>query len=148
MYRAIYPRSADVINDILELGTSVSGDQTELFVLDFVDAFWQVPLRHCERRFFVGKLRGQYVVYLRTAQGSRAAPITWACLISLVARCTQALFSQDAVRLQVYVDDPTGALYGSQATRDRNLCIIVLLWMCLGFPHGLSQRLSVVSIRP
>ena len=54
MYRAIYPRAADVINDILELGSAVSEGGTELFVLDLVDAFWQVPLRLSERRFFVG----------------------------------------------------------------------------------------------
>ena len=56
MYRALYPRSTDVINDVLELASQFGASNTELFVLDFVDAFWQVPLRHCERKFFTGNL--------------------------------------------------------------------------------------------
>ena len=64
-------------------------------------------------------------------------------------RCTQALFSADAVRLQCYVDDPIGILQGSRSDRDRNLAIIVVLWLCLGFPlafHKAQRGQTVVWI--
>ena len=47
----------------------------EQFVLDYTDAFWQVPLHPKERRFFVGKIRGIILSYLRAAQGSRNGPL-------------------------------------------------------------------------
>ena len=64
------PRAAGVVCDILgmlhkhPLGTD---EQLDLLVLDFVDAFWNVPLMASERRFFVGKLRC----------GSRNGPLGW-----------------------------------------------------------------------
>jgi hypothetical protein len=47
----------------------------EQFVLDYTDSFWQVPLHPKERRFFVGKIRGIILSYLRASQGSRNGPL-------------------------------------------------------------------------
>ena len=52
------------------------------------DAFWQIPLKHCERRYYCGRLRRghkcRYLVYLCTAQGSRGAPLAWAAMFGLI----------------------------------------------------------------
>ena len=45
-------------------------EQLDLLVLDFVDAFWNVPLLASEWRFFVGKLRSRYFAFLRAAHGA------------------------------------------------------------------------------
>ena len=114
MFRVILPRPTDAINDALDLLALCEHDETvDFLVLDCVDAFWNVPLRKSERRFFTGRLGGRYVVYLRTAQGSRAAPLTWALLISLVMRCSQAMFDPGRLRLQDYVDDPIAVIRGT-----------------------------------
>eukprot|EP00974_Lingulodinium_polyedra_P108918 10541493-Lingulodinium_polyedra.AAC.1 len=60
-----------------------------LCVLDFSDAFWNVPLCPRERRFFVARIRGRFYLFLRTAQGSRGGPLTWCRLAALVSRLTQ-----------------------------------------------------------
>ena len=140
MFRVILPRPSDVINDALHLSSKcVDGEAVEFFVLDFSDAFWNIPLKHSERKFFVGKVNNKYVVYLRTAQGSRAAPLTWALVISLVVRCTQALFDSDRLRLQIYVDDPVSTARGTPSARATFFAKITLLWMSLGFPLAFKK---------
>ena len=67
-------------------------ESVELLVLDFTDAYWNIPLAPAERRFFVGSLRGRYYVFLRAAQGSRNGPLAWAGVVSLVQRLVQSLF--------------------------------------------------------
>jgi len=45
-------------------------------VLDFSDAFWMIPLHKSERRFFTTRIGSKSYGFLRTAQGSRGAPLT------------------------------------------------------------------------
>ena len=46
------PRISDAIADILAMSMDIQvGESLELFVLDFVDAFWNIPLNPRERRF-------------------------------------------------------------------------------------------------
>ena len=72
VHRVPLPRATDVVYDIMDmlhkhpLGTD---EQLDLLVLDFVDAFWNVPLMASERRFFVCKLRSRYFVFLQRAVG-------------------------------------------------------------------------------
>ena len=93
----------------MEPMTSTDGSQVYLLVADVQDAFWLIPLAWEERRYFVAKFNGRYLVFLRTAQGSRGALLTWAAIAALVARCVQNVLvtphGQEA-RLQMYVDDP------------------------------------------
>ena len=53
--RVILPRLMDSIWRILEMLASglADGEALDLFVLDFQEAFWQVPLSPAERRFSV-----------------------------------------------------------------------------------------------
>ena len=67
--RVLLPRLLDTITQALNLmSTAKPGEDTEWMVLDYSDAFWQVPLHPHERRFFCAKvlIGGQYkfVVFL------------------------------------------------------------------------------------
>jgi hypothetical protein len=76
-HRSILPRVMDAATDMLDMSAELQPDEElEQLVLDISDAFWGVPLLKKERKFFVAKLGNQFLVFLRTAQGSRAAPLT------------------------------------------------------------------------
>lgn len=72
--RVLLPRLLDAILQSLILYDQCGPDESmDWFVLDFSDAFWQMPLHPSERRFFCARvpINGvmKYVVYLRTVQG-------------------------------------------------------------------------------
>ena len=113
-----------------------------MLITDIIDAFWLVPLRVQERRFFCARLQGKYFSFLRTAQGSRAAPLTFAAIIALGGRLVQSLLSgpclgrpatQEA-RMQIYVDDPLTIIRGNSDRTKRLATISILGWTVLGFP--------------
>ena len=151
-YKSMLPRITDAVSTLLGklddakslplAASAVSGSEpgVEQFVIDATDAFWEVGLHPEERRFFVGKLGDNFLVYLRTAQGSRGAPITWAAIFGLVCRCVQSLFYTGhthkrgwfEAELQVYVDDPWAALIGNRSTRDRLVTLMIVAWRVLG----------------
>ena len=124
----------------MQLGAMDPDDEVEFLILDFVDAFWNVPLRCCERKYFVGCARGRFFVFCRAAQGSRYGPLSWAGIVSLLMRCTQGVFSctsdpaNPSVRIELYVDDPAVCIRGSARVRDRLLAKTVIVWAILGFP--------------
>ena len=106
--RSILPRLLDVILQALAvmatLGVNVTyEDLVEFFVLDFSDAFWQIPLSPKERKFFAAmmSIKGikRFLLFLRTVQGSRGAPLCWARLAALIMRLTQSLFPPKLLRL-------------------------------------------------
>jgi len=109
----------------------------EAFVLDFTDAFWQIPLLASEYRFFcaMAMLQGTrtYIAFLRAAQGSTNGPTLWARVIALVARLTQSPFLPSEVRLMCYVDDPLAALSGTPERRRLVTATIILVGSVLGF---------------
>jgi len=130
--RVILPRLLDIIFDIL--GLMVNSDEIDLFVLDFADAYWLMPLPPEERRWFVSKLRNKYFVFHRNAQGSRNAPLGWGRIAALTARLTQSMFSADEVRVEVYTDDPCVSIAGLPHQRRRVAALIILCWRVLGLP--------------
>ena len=81
--RIILPDLTDLVQDLVDMSLS-STDPPHIAITDFVDAFWNLGLNPAERRFFVGKLRGVYFVFLALAQGSRSAPL---CGVGLL-RCS------------------------------------------------------------
>jgi len=148
--RVLLPRATDVIVDILEMlwaSWDGSAEDFEFFILDFTDAFFHIPLHRSEQRYFVVSLRGSIFVLLRTAQGSRGAPLTWARSVALLARLTQAMFKPEAVRINVYVDDPIIGLRGKRRTRDINAAMIIIVWSALGFSLSFrkAKRASAVT---
>ena len=131
-HKAVLPRLTDAVYSALELMKGCVDSEQSLLVADIVDAFWLIPLRAEERRFFVARLRGHYYVFLRTAQGSRAAPLTFAAIAAIGARWVQSL--SDEFRMQMYVDDPLTVLRGSWDRRRRLAATIVIAWSVMGFP--------------
>ena len=92
-YKSVLPRVTDAVSSLLQaLNDNTDGESTEQFVIDATDAFWELGLHPSERRYFVGKIGGSFYVYLRTAQGSRGAPLSWATVFGLICRCVQSLF--------------------------------------------------------
>ena len=82
--RVILPRLFDAVLRLLMLLSMVTSADEAIaaFVLDFSDAFWQIPIRPEELRFLcaaaiIQGCRG-FLVFLRAAQGSTTAPLLWA----------------------------------------------------------------------
>ena len=101
--RVILPRLFDAILQLLFLMTCMTYGMAEglaAFVLDFSDAFWQIPILQEEQKFFCasGLIGGKrkWIAFLRAAQGSSAAPTLWGRLVALVMRLTQSLFDPNA----------------------------------------------------
>lgn len=153
-HKSVLPRVSDAVQSTLAMMSD--RDETEavtLFVADTVDAFWLIPLAREERRFFCAKLREKYYMYTRTAQGSRAAPLTFAVLIALAARWVQSIVGTpdkrrrtSNARVQVYVDDPLFTLRGDEAHTKRLTCIITLSWMIMGFPIAFHKAVLHPSL--
>ena len=77
--RVLLPRVHDVVADSMSLWKDKSEFEFIRFlVLDFENAFWQIPISVQERKFFVTRVNHRYYVLLRAAQGSRTAPLLWA----------------------------------------------------------------------
>ena len=134
-FRIVLPRLTDAVRDILILMINkLPPESIEEFVLDFTDAFWAIPLAKEERRWFVGRVRGLYLVYQDTPQGSRNAPLSWCSIAALLMRLTQSLFcARREARMQIYVDDPATAVVGTAQKRDRIVVMIIVVWHTLGF---------------
>ena len=119
------------------------GGRLEFLIADVSDAFWLVPLRKSERRYFVIKFKGKFLIFLRTAQGSRGAPLSWSVIASLLARVIQSLFCTEPgvqeARLNVYVDDPLLALFGDDRQRRRFAVKFVVGWLVLGAALAFSK---------
>jgi hypothetical protein len=139
--RIVLPRLLDVINDSLyQLGhANQLGSSTELFVLDFSDAFFIVPLHPEERRHFVIRLRGRYFVFKVQAQGAAASPLVWGRLAALVMRLTQSMFHPTEMLLQCFVDDPIACVSGTRECRELNLATLIVSWLALGFPLSFKK---------
>ena len=140
--RVTLPRVTDVVLDTLEQfwqSWELPVSDFEWFVADFSDAFYHIPLAHAEQRFFTVRLRGHYYVLLRTAQGSRGAPLTWALTVSLLGRLTQSLFETSELRLNTYVDDPIMGVRGPFQVRNVTCCIVILIWSALNFQIAIKK---------
>ena len=160
-HKSVLPRVTDAVGSALSMLASCNyGESVTMFILDIVDAFWLVPLAVRERKYFVAKLQGEFYVFLRTAQGSRAAPLTFAVLMGLASRWVQSVAAccevrkraSEKARLQVYVDDPLVLLRGSPEVQRRLCTLVILSWLLMGFPVAfhkavLSPTLVWVGIK-
>ena len=150
--RVFLPRLFDVVLQTLQLmGRCHEQEALEWFVLDFSKAFWQIPLHASEQKYFVARLmmngQNKYVVFLRTAQGSRGAPLTWARYAALLMRLTQSLVDEDSLRLQCFVDDPIAVVKGDVGQRRAIVAMIMLVWEALSckLSYSKGQYGSTVS---
>eukprot|EP00435_Cladocopium_sp_Y103_P033053 s1409_g8.t1 len=142
-HKSVLPRVSDAVQSTLAMQADLRpGEVIEFLVADIVDAFWLVPLKREERRFFCAKLGSWYYCFLRTAQGSRAAPLTFAAIISVASRFVQSVVSTplhvgqrtEEARVQTYVDDPLFSIRGSPDRVRLLATIIMVAWTIMGFP--------------
>ena len=149
-HRVILPRLYDAILQLPALLALPDGSEketiaasVEALVLDFSDAYWQIPIRKEEQRFFCATsiIDGKRIwfAFQRAAQGSAAAGQLWGRLASAVMILTQSLFAPQDVRLVCYVDDPLAAVRGTTAERKLNMTIMILVWAALGFKLAFAK---------
>ena len=136
--RVLLPRLLDAIVQGMHVYSHCTiGEAMDWFVLDFSEAFWQMPLEPSERRYFCCRLVidgcTKFIVFLRTVQGSRGAPNSWARLAALVMRLTQGLFDDTTVRMHCFVDDPIASIRGEAWVRRLKAASIMLVWEAIGF---------------
>ncbi len=70
-YKVVLPRLIDLVTDAMTLQQQVRKTnlrEVDFLVVDATDAFWTIPLDPAERKYFVSRVNGMYLVYLRTAQ--------------------------------------------------------------------------------
>ena len=142
--RSVLPRLMDIIFETLESMSELMYDEDLLyFVLDFIDAFFLVPLSKKERRFFVAQFRNQFYIWLRNAQGSRGAPLVWAIFAGLFMRLAMSVVGTTGKAWRrspylatghCYVDDPIFVLRGTKKQKYRSIARIIILWSVLGLP--------------
>ena len=119
------------------------------------DAFWQIPLHPNERKFFVAKFQGQFLNFVRIAQGSRAAPLTFCAVMGMLTRFAEALFFRDAgyrnhpeeARLQVYTDDPWLIARGKQSQINRTFAVLMIAWELFGLPVATYKAVCGVCLK-
>ena len=134
-HKSVLPRVSDAIHSILQLmGAASQYESVTLFIADVADAFWLVPLHMEERRYFVAKFRAKYYVFVRTAQGSRGAPLTFSVIMALAARFVQSMLCGPCC-------DPLAVLLGTDVRQKRLACMISTAWMVLGVPMAFHKAI-------
>jgi len=83
---------------------------------------------------------------VKTTQGSRGAPLTWARLAALVTSMTQAMIGIKQARISTYVDDPIIAVLAPKRERDRIFSMVLLLWSALDLPLSLRKAVRGYSV--
>ena len=144
--RVTLPRVFDAILQLLFLQSVVaSGDSTAVsaFVLDFSDAFWQLPISPAEQKYFcaiglIGGLR-KWISFQRAPQGSAVGPTLWGRLAALIMRLTQSLVDPHEARLVCYVYDPLAAIRGTDEERRAIAAMMMLVWCALGFKLAFAK---------
>ena len=111
--------------------------RTRLTLLDFKDAFKQLPVHESERRFLAGTVEvngvPNWFVYNVVLFGAIAGPLLWGRVAALLMRASAAISRISRMTLQCYVDNPIQAFIGTQRERDTTFGVLVLFWLSLGF---------------
>ena len=80
------------------------------------------------------------LVWLRTAQGSRGAPLICGRALALVMRLAAGTVQPDAMGAATYVDEPILTFVGSQSEQDTNLAKFLAGVLALLKGPGLRLR--------
>ena len=136
------PKIIHAVWDMLELCQlehSNPSHELEHMVADFKDTFFLLPNCRAERQFFAVKFLGDYFIFLKTAQGSTAAPLTWARVAALITRLTMSVLGPDTCRMNTYVDDPLISCFGVKEHRNKSFTLTLLVWGALRLPLSLQK---------
>lgn len=146
--KSILPRVSDAIQSTLAMQADLRKNEIAVFLVpDVVGAFWLIPLKVEERKYVCAKVRNEYYCFLRSAQGSRAAPLTFAAVIALASRFLQSVVSTpvhrgmktEEARIQTYVDDPLVSIRGTPEHVRRLATVVMIAWSLMGFPLALRK---------
>ena len=133
----LLPRVLDAIEDILDMlaymGGYLDDEHLEMLVLDFVDAFFLLPLKDNEKRSFTATSKKKFFIWQRVAQGSTNGPQLFGRTSALASRFTQSLSDESRMRQQTYTDDPWMVLGGTPDFTKRMRALVILVWQVLGF---------------
>ena len=155
--RQVLPRPVDHAVDFATLSQQKGkSDKMACMVLDFANAFMQVPLSKEEMKYNCacvpqGLVRnrppleqdepeqGTFVVWQVLGFGGRPNPLVYSRVASFAMRTAQALFPEKCStrargRGQLYVDDPIVVLTGSEAEIVAALDVWLLWMLVLGVP--------------
>ena len=110
--------------DLIIVLTDLANDDMDIasYIIDFADAFWQIPSAMVDRRFIVFSFDGAFYVFLRAPQGSRGAPLLWASVCALCSRLALATVPAQRMRRNTYEDDPEIIVLGTTKERRRFIC--------------------------
>jgi hypothetical protein len=132
--RVVLPRHADVVADARALRQSNPSGDPEAMVIDFSDAFHNVPVRREEQVFNTCMAGGYWWVFTVLVFGSATSPAIWGRVAAFLGRALASAFGETELRAQIYVDDPIITTWGSAGVR-RQLLTLALLWLSiLGIP--------------
>ena len=155
--RQVLPRPIDHAVDVAILShNKKADDELACMVLDFANAFMQIPLAQEEMKYNCASVpqglsrtrspldeaepaSGSFVVWRVLGFGGRPNPLVYSRVASFAMRSAQALFPTSCStrakgRGQLYVDDPIVVVTG-QAKEVRAALDVWLLWMLiLGVP--------------
>eukprot|EP00971_Amphidinium_carterae_P333785 6468714-Amphidinium_carterae.1 len=139
--RIVLPNCRDLVRDGVALARNAKEEsapgELEGLVIDVKDAFYQVPLAPCERKYAVAAFTNAagecyYYVFLRLPMGAKNSPQVWGRTAALLARLLQGMLPPARCRLEVYVDDPELLVYGSRAERQLYFGSFVLALAAVG----------------
>ena len=137
--RLVLPRMSDYAESVLDLleehlGEHMKEFSTELFVIDFSDAFYTMHLAEEDRKHVVIKGTRSWFVFKCVAFGLACGPVLWGRLAAAGGRLAQAVFAPTELRFQTYVDDPAGAVWArTREERTILITIFLLTFQVMGF---------------
>jgi hypothetical protein len=149
--RIVLPRLFDIVVNLMLLMSVAAGscdDIVEMLVMDWSDAFHTIEVMAKERAYQVFKGPNRSFVRYRTVVfGGGGAPLIWGRVAALLGRSGQSLFSDQQVRIEIYVDDPWSAWRGSRHTIRRLQARLLAWWATVGldFSWSKAQRGKVVK---
>ena len=131
--RLVLPRMKDLLEDVLLLlEHKIEGERVCLMSLDFADAFKQIPVRESEQRYLSGQMGIGWFYYRTVLFGIRTGPLVWGRVAALASRCTQSMFHEMRLRVQLYVDDPMVSMRGTPEQIHDMTNRVLMLWRTLG----------------
>ena len=154
--RQVLPRFRDHTIELLR--ATAAGEEVEVLILDFKNAFMSIPLHPLEQhlnctpvpagvargrqQLYEGEpVQGKFLVWRVLGFGGHANPLIFSRIATFAARSAQALLAGDPatsglgqVRIQLYVDDPVITVSGAPPQRREALDVLLLWWLVLGIP--------------
>ena len=139
--RQVLPRLDDITNRLKVLArTCKPGEDLEIMVLDFKDAFKQLQVSEQERHYLAGEcpVKGCFS-YKRIMFGVASGPLTWGRVAAQLMRFSQALSNKESLAMACFVDDPIIGIVGTDEFRSRLFTKLTLPWATLGFRLAWSK---------